>query len=147
MMIAIYDSFHIPFIIGFQTLYSEQEEYEINDALIILIYLLDILISFRTTYIESISGVEVFEFRKIAIDYLKSYRFYLDLLAFIPFNKIFWGTTTYIQRQFIASIRMLKIYRLQRFTTLIQKLNVSRASKAVLKILFLIYFLMLFIHI
>ena len=42
---------------------------------------------------------------------------------------------------------MLKIYRVFRFTNLIQKLNVTRESKAIFKALLLIFFLVLFLHI
>ena len=41
---------------------------------------------------------------------------------------------------------MLKLIRITRISILIQKLNVSRASKAIFRLLQLIFFLVLFIH-
>lgn len=41
---------------------------------------------------------------------------------------------------------MLKMYRQFRFTQLIQKLNVSRANKAIFKVCLMVYFLIFFLH-
>jgi hypothetical protein len=40
---------------------------------------------------NKLNGYEVFDPRLIASAYLRNIRFYLDVLAFIPFSKIFWG--------------------------------------------------------
>jgi hypothetical protein len=128
--------------------------------LISIIYFFDVLIKFRTTfYQESFqkkndntrkaadSSYEVFDPLLIAKNYIISWKFYLDMFSFIPFNLIFWGFLTFDQRSFVAAISMLKIYRVFRFTNLIQKLNVTRESKAIFKVLLLIFFLVLFLHI
>jgi len=52
-------------------------------------FLFDILFNFRATYIQSNTGEEIFDGKKIAINYLTGYRFYLDLFSTIPFDKIF----------------------------------------------------------
>jgi len=49
-IIAGYDIFHIPYIIGFDPYYSYDYEIEINDYIIMIIYLVDIFIKFRTIY-------------------------------------------------------------------------------------------------
>lgn len=50
------------------------------------IFLIDILIVFRTTFINE-RGVEVTESYDIAVNYLKS-SFIIDLMATIPFDEI-----------------------------------------------------------
>lgn len=56
--IAIYDCFHIPFIIGFKPKYSETDSIEINDYLIMILYLFDIIIKLRTSYFNTNTGEE-----------------------------------------------------------------------------------------
>jgi hypothetical protein len=43
----------------------------------------------RTTYIDGREGEEIDDGRLMALNYLNSYRFYLDLLSTIPFSAIF----------------------------------------------------------
>lgn len=40
---------------------------------------------------QQVNGYEVYNPKLIATTYLKSARFYIDTIAFIPFSKIFWG--------------------------------------------------------
>eukprot|EP00347_Sterkiella_histriomuscorum_P000014 403377514 len=136
----------IPFIIGFKPDYSKTYQILINDYLIMVIYLIDILIKFASTYFDSHTGEEFFDPKKVAILRFRKFRFYLDLLAFIPFSKIFADVMTYDQQNFVSTIRMLKLYKLAIFTKLIQKLSVSKSAKASLKVLFLIFFLIFFLH-
>jgi hypothetical protein len=51
-------------------------------------FFLDILVNFRTTFIDQKTGDEVFNGKKIARNYIKS-RFWIDFLATIPFDKVF----------------------------------------------------------
>lgn len=119
ILVAIYDCFHIPFIIGFKPEYSFTYQIEINDYIIMVIYLLDILLKFRTTYFNSHTGEETFDTKKIALLRFKKSRFYLDILAFIPFSKIFGSVMTHDQKDFVSAIRMVKLYRMAIFTKMI----------------------------
>ena len=111
-----------------------------------VLYLIDILLKLRTTYFNTNTGEEFFNPNKILRLRLRDLSFYADLLAFIPFSKIFWVALTMDQRNFVTGIRMVKLYRIAIFTQMIQGLSVNKASKAVLKVLFLIFFLILFLH-
>lgn len=44
---------------------------------------------------HQVNGYEVYDPKLIAITYLKSARFYIDTVAFIPFSKIFWGQLSF----------------------------------------------------
>lgn len=50
-------------------------------------FLLDILIAFRTTYFDLHSGEEVISGKKTAMTYLKS-RFFIDFVSTIPVDTI-----------------------------------------------------------
>jgi hypothetical protein len=51
------------------------------------VFILDMIFNFRTTISDFITGDEVTDSKKIAINYLKG-RFILDLIAAIPFEMI-----------------------------------------------------------
>ena len=52
-----------------------------------VVFILDILFNFRTTISDFITGEEITDSKKIAMNYIKG-RFFLDLLAAIPFEMI-----------------------------------------------------------
>lgn len=54
--------------------------YDYIDVFTYVIYVLDLLIAFRTTYIDS-DGVEVRDVSKISVHYLASIRFLTDLIS------------------------------------------------------------------
>lgn len=51
---------------------------------------IDILINFRTTYLNRQTGDEVTNSKAIALEYIKS-KFWVDLTATIPFDEMFIG--------------------------------------------------------
>ena len=55
------------------------------NAIIDTLFLVDIVISFRTTYVDPSTGDEIQDLKQIANHYLRS-RFWLDLLATIPID-------------------------------------------------------------
>ena len=85
--------------------------------------MIDILISFRTTYQDPFTGVEV----ELPIQIAKHYffgKFWLDLFSTIPVEKFveFFITSSYITKHFklFACIKLIRILRLSR---LIDNLN------------------------
>ena len=87
MMLAIYNSISIPFEAAFNP--DVILAYEIWDNFIDICFGIDIFINFRTTYVNSHTGLEVVGQWKIVKNYIKSGRFFIDLLASIPFEKIY----------------------------------------------------------
>lgn len=49
IFVAVYDYFHVTFVIGFEPYYSSTYQIEINDYIIMAIYFIDILVKLRTT--------------------------------------------------------------------------------------------------
>lgn len=54
------------------------------DSMVDLFFVVDIIIRFRTTYIDPISGEEVMDSAMIATRYLKSSQFYIDVISTVP---------------------------------------------------------------
>ena len=50
-------------------------------------FFLDVLLTFRTTFYDPNSGDEIFEKKKVVINYLKG-RFTIDILSTVPFDNI-----------------------------------------------------------
>lgn len=56
-----------------------------------LIFLADIIIRFRTTYIHPVTGEEVIDSNMIANKYVKGRNFTIDVLSTVPLNDFFSG--------------------------------------------------------
>jgi hypothetical protein len=58
------------------------------DGCIDVLFLIDIMLNFRTTYIDTNTGNEISNLKKIARQYIYSGKFFVDLLASIPFDTV-----------------------------------------------------------
>lgn len=63
----------------------------IVDLIVDLMFIADILINFRTTYVEN--GEVVSDKQKIAVNYVKGW-FVIDTIAAIPFDLLLFGSGT-----------------------------------------------------
>ena len=61
--------------------------YLVVDSIFTLIYVIDIVISFRTTFVNK-HGEEIFNARFIARQYVLGGRFFIDVLATFPFEHL-----------------------------------------------------------
>jgi len=94
MILATWNCLAIPFELAFSPTVrflliwevAETTPWDLFDNVIDLLFLIDILLTFRTTFINS-AGNEIKDPRRICIEYLKG-RFWVDLLATIPFDTI-----------------------------------------------------------
>ena len=87
ILLAIYNSFALPMEIAFKPPWLMTSSNYIVNTIIDCLFAIDILISFRTTYLSSDTGAEIVEGMQIAKNYLYG-RFSIDLLATIPFDKM-----------------------------------------------------------
>ena len=79
IVIALYSVLVIPIRIGINTALLDPY-YNYIDLVTYLIYLADVVINVRTTYIDNY-GHEVVDSKKIAIQYIASMRFIIDILS------------------------------------------------------------------
>lgn len=122
----------------------EKWYFTILNSLIDFLFLVDIVASFRTTYIDKSTGDEITNLRLIAINYLKS-RFWIDLLATIPLDTIgeaiAGGNVPFLQ-----VFGLLKLVRVLRLGRIITYLNTKQDLKMGLKLGKLIFFLVIYMH-
>lgn len=135
MILATWNSFSIPIEIAFEPDLAENTLYFAFNSCIDFIFFLDILVTFRTTYIKPSSGDEISEPWGIAKQYLKG-RFWLDLLATLPFDLMHGGNPNF---QFTSLFGLLKTTRVLRLKRITMFINIRDDFT-------LIYFLVLYLH-
>ena len=144
IVLASFNVFSIPFVIAFEPGFADHGAYVTLTWLITVIFVADIFINLRTTYINIRTGDEVWEPKMIAKKYVLGGRFWIDLLSAIPFDEFF--PKGLIIRDFAALLGMLKAVRVMRLSKVIQSLNIRQDIKAYLKVLKLVFYLYIYIH-
>ncbi len=108
------------------------------DYIIDLVYILDILISSRISFLQN--GILVQDVKRVAFMYLFTRRFYIDLLAILPvdFLYIALGVTPALRL-----VRLTKVYKLIKVKTSVES---KSSSPALLRASLLVHLMLLFIH-
>ena len=87
-MLVLFNCYTIPMEVAFTNIsWMKSKPYAIAEYMIDISFAVDILISFRTTFITP-GGNEEMNAKIIAKSYLCSSRFIIDLLATIPFELV-----------------------------------------------------------
>ncbi|XP_066441917.1 potassium voltage-gated channel subfamily H member 4 [Eleutherodactylus coqui] len=101
----------------------------VSDIAVEMLFILDIILNFRTTYVSH-SGQVVYDTRSICIHYLATW-FFVDLVAALPFDLLYAFNVTVT-----SLVHLLKTIRLLRLLRLLQKLDrYSQYSAMVLTLL------------
>ncbi|XP_040291696.1 potassium voltage-gated channel subfamily H member 4 [Bufo bufo] len=101
----------------------------VSDIAVEMLFILDIILNFRTTYVSQ-SGQVVYNPRSICIHYLATW-FFVDLIAALPFDLLYAFNVTVT-----SLVHLLKTIRLLRLLRLLQKLDrYSQYSAMVLTLL------------
>ena len=87
MLLAVYNSFTIPLQVMFHPHSMDHPVYILVDLIINIVFICDMLVNFRTTFIDEESGEEVTDLKEIAVNYLKS-RFKIDVIGVLPWDDI-----------------------------------------------------------
>ena len=87
MVLATINVLLVPIDVGFEPESFQSDIFKIFNYFIDFIFFVDILVSFRTSYINPRTGTEVLDLKNVAKNYLKT-NFTVDLLATIPFDTI-----------------------------------------------------------
>lgn len=85
IVMSLYNCFVLPVDIAFKPSALESEVIDVFNVIIDIIFAIDIFLNFRTTIANDLTGDEITDGPVIAKTYLK-HRFFLDLLATIPFD-------------------------------------------------------------
>ncbi|XP_036396065.1 potassium voltage-gated channel subfamily H member 4-like [Megalops cyprinoides] len=101
----------------------------VSDIAVEMLFILDIILNFRTTYVSQ-SGQVVYDARSICIHYAATW-FFVDLIAALPFDLLYAFNVTVT-----SLVHLLKTVRLLRLLRLLQKLDrYSQYSAMVLTLL------------
>uniref|UniRef100_A0A7M4EDB3 Voltage-gated delayed rectifier potassium channel KCNH4 n=1 Tax=Crocodylus porosus TaxID=8502 RepID=A0A7M4EDB3_CROPO len=101
----------------------------VSDIAVEMLFILDIILNFRTTYVSQ-SGQVVYDTRSICIHYVATW-FFVDLIAALPFDLLYAFNVTVT-----SLVHLLKTVRLLRLLRLLQKLDrYSQYSAMVLTLL------------
>jgi hypothetical protein len=106
--LALYNALVIPIQIFFQPnpIWVSTDAIRCTDALVDLLFLIDIIFEFRTTYLEPKLGVEIREPGLIAKRYLRG-TFFLDFVSSVPFNALFESNTVFLD--LLGLLKLLRV--------------------------------------
>ncbi|CAL8259816.1 unnamed protein product [Arctogadus glacialis] len=139
LLATFYVAVTVPYNVSF-TPYDEADSSArstiVSDIAVEMLFILDIILNFRTTYVSQ-SGQVVYEARSICLHYATSW-FFVDLVAALPFDLLYAFNITVT-----SLVHLLKTVRLLRLLRLLQKLDrYSQYSAMVLTLLMSVFALL-----
>mmetsp|Transcript_99790 Transcript_99790/g.137269 ORF Transcript_99790/g.137269 Transcript_99790/m.137269 type:complete len:292 (-) Transcript_99790:372-1247(-) len=151
IFVAIYSTFMIPISLAFNpfkevvvnedgTTYEKTADwYTAIDTITTCIYFADIVVQFRTSYINNY-GEEIFDLKKVTKQYVISQNFWIDLFS------LFANPITDLVLPQVQFLGLLKINRVFRVGALITQANMDKNTKAAMKIFYFTFLLFIYIH-
>ncbi|XP_048870758.1 potassium voltage-gated channel subfamily H member 4-like isoform X2 [Brienomyrus brachyistius] len=132
LLATFYVAVTVPYNVCFTTpddLETASRSTIVSDIAVEMLFILDIVLNFRTTYVSQ-SGQVVYDARSICIHYAATW-FFVDLIAALPFDLLYAFNITVT-----SLVHLLKTVRLLRLLRLLQKLDrYSQYSAMVLTLL------------
>nr|XP_033799999.1 potassium voltage-gated channel subfamily H member 8-like [Geotrypetes seraphini] len=127
--VAVTVPYNVCFSIARDDNHASTRSPSVSDIFVEILFMLDILLNFRTTYVSK-SGQVVYDPRSICVHYATTW-FFVDLIAALPFDLLYaFSVNVYF------GVHLLKTVRLLRLLRLLQKLDrYSQYSAVVLTLL------------
>jgi len=142
MILATINCFHIPFDVAFQPPLFKTTIFQLANYFIDLCFFIDIIVSFRTSYINEKTGAEIRDVKSIARYYFKG-QFTIDVLATLPFDTIaaiFGGGDAF---KVFGALKLVRVLRLNKIITYLRS---TEEFKAFLKLNKLVFLLVMYLH-
>jgi hypothetical protein len=148
IVVAIFSGFIIPFVIAFEydeVWFSEDAWYIALDYMSTMIYIADIIINFRTTYLDNL-GDERILCDEISSNYIKSSRFLTDVLSLLsnPLTSMIHDPSTKMILSFFGILKCVRVFRLR---SMITQAVFTKETKAMFNFVFLTFVLLLYVHV
>ena len=115
------------------------------DAFVDLIFLIDVILTFRTTYLDTRDGKEETDTHKIAATYLRG-SFTIDFASSVPFSS-FVPAGQKTLGSILNMLGLLKLLRIQRLSAAVTSSNLPQGTKVYLKILMMAFELLVVMHV
>ena len=141
IVVALYSVMVIPIRIAINTNLGDFV-YEVVDMITWIIYLIDIFVNCRTTFLDNF-GIEVHETKKILKHYLFSFRFAMDFLSLLNFPALIWPDPPL----FFNLLGLLKTLRFLRAQDLIRQSRLKKSEKASMSCGYFFILLLIYLHI
>lgn len=136
IFVAIYSVIFIPMRIA---VYKDALDpwYTPLDFFTFLLYVLDVFVNLRTTYLDSF-GEEIQDAKKIMKNYAGSPGFYIDVLSL--------GNYPMSDHPILSIIGILKVNRVLRISTLVKESNMDKGYKSMLMMLYYYFLFIIYLH-
>lgn len=142
ILFSVYNSILIPYEFAYSL--SSNVMLGVLDRMIDIIFAVDIIINFRTAYVNSKTGKLVSDGKKIALKYILNGRFGVDIIASLPLEAI--SLINLGGEGSLKFLGMLKMVRLLRLGRMISFLKSHQKLQFSIKIGQLLFFVFLTIH-
>lgn len=151
IVLAVYNSFQIPFEIAYEPESMKTAKFFVLNTLIDLMFGIDIVVNFRTTYYDPETQDEVLDPWLTAKEYIRTCNlntpsFTIDFLSTVPFDSIALLFTEG-GSPILQLFSLLKLVRITRLSRIIERMNVRQEMKNAMKLFKLIFMIVVYIHV
>ena len=136
IFVAIYSVVFIPMRIAVY-MTALDPYYIYLDFFTFLLYVLDVFVNLRTTYLDSF-GEEILDPKKIMKNYSTSPGFYIDVLSLLNYP-----TSSH---PVLNIIGILKVNRVLRISTLVKESNMDKGIKSMCMMLYYYFLFIIYLH-
>lgn len=142
-LLSLMNSVEVPLEIAYQI---DTSGLESINYIMDLIYITDIFVNFRTIYFDPKTSDPVTSYKSIAKNYIKSGRFFIDLIASLPLELIADLSNGAISKSTLKLIGLIKLTRLLRLGKIITYIKMRKSFKHGIRLILLFIYLFLIIH-
>lgn len=144
----MYNCIMLPVSLAFNQEVRNSRGVEVTERVVDVFFVLDILLNFRTTFINPKTNIEITEPVKVANNYLRSIRFPVDVLASVPFEVFFsveenGSDASQFQLKLLSVAKLIRLLRLGRIITY---MRVNASLKIGFRIFQLLMGLLVLVH-
>lgn len=119
--------------------------YDYIDLVTWLIYVTDVFVNLRTTYVDNY-GLEVVDPKKVMKKYVKSFRFIIDILSLLNMPSLFTSSLNANLQVLLNILGLLKLSRFLRAQDLIVESRMQKDAKAQFSCCFYFVLLLIYLH-
>jgi voltage-gated potassium channel len=144
-LLSIWSVFSAPFFSAFAEDVANGDGVMAITIIVDLVFMFDILLNFRTSFINSHTGDEESDPRTIAHNYLTNGKLFFDLLSAFPYDYVALSLgSSEATWKALGFLRILRAYRLSR---LVVFLRARDETKLLIKLLQLFLYLIMYVHV
>jgi len=152
MTLAIWNAIWTPITIAFNQakLIGEGPPFTYIDMFVDLIFVIDIIVGFLSSYVDVANGDEIMAPKKIAYHYIFKGSFLVDFMSTFPFTPI--GESAGLRQPhgfflFADVMSLLKALRLKKILKKIRDMPITIEDKAMMQVLYYAFLIFVYTHI